>query len=240
MASVALQPNHPNANVTVRCCTYCRRPNHNIRHCHEGFRDSMQLHRDIVETIEVNLVNPDNIDPIVRVFLNSLTLRKLKQLTLIHHDLNMFTFSLYNNNLITLTQTGLYTKRDIVVVLSYYYKTIYINFLGLIERRPELLQQANDPDPREPIKFNIDVLVIPSDKEETFDCPICIDKVDDSKRITTNCNHDVCSTCFENYLSGIKSQNLKEAKCCLCRTIVTSVSFTDVEYCNDIKNKFLV
>jgi hypothetical protein len=65
------------------------------------------------------------------------------------------------------------------------------------------------------------------------------ENVENSKRITSNCNHDVCETCFTTYLTSIQKFNFKNPSCCLCRTNVTSLTFTDNECCNTIKTTFL-
>jgi hypothetical protein len=229
------------SNVTLRKCSYCRQPNHRIGRCHVAYADGKSLHRTIISIIQANFMHQDTLDAAdaaIQIFLNHLSLSKLKVIALIHQGLNVFASNLYNNFLITLSQTSMNTKRDLLVVLNYYYQQISINYL--LSFREDIEEPLQDVANILPRKFNIDTQILLSDKESMFECPICIDKVEDSKRITSNCNHDVCNSCFDNYLSTLQSSNnLKTPSCCLCRSNITTLAFTDVEYCNIIKTKFL-
>lgn len=246
---------HPNVAIALRRCSHCREVGHRILMCRRAFSDGRNLYNVINQIIQANLVNPENIEQAVYLFLNSLTVSKLKLLTIIHSDLNIFASNLYHNYLITLSQTGLRTKRDMVLVLNYYYKQIYAMRLPIFIQEPELFQMFQAPplhrpygspnnqefQPFEPRKFRIETEIKPIDNNDvpTFDCPICLENVENSKRITSNCNHDVCETCFITYLTSIQKFNFKNPSCCLCRTNVTSLTFTDNDCCNTIKTTFL-
>ena len=255
---------HP--NVTQRACSHCRRPGHNMRVCQEAYVDGMTMHNILLEIIEVNIIdyegNYNELDIVIRAYLNNLSLHKLKVLSNVHRDFNITASNLYHNYLITSTQASYNTRRDLLVVLGFYYQKIYLEFLLIMNNSPferDILQEQlrNFHTPRvfrrnnenyavyEPLGeppargFNITTSVLPSNKGDKFECPICYDDVLDTQRITEGCGHDVCVSCFDTYLSGLRENYLKKPTCCMCRSNITTISFTHESCCNTIKNKFL-
>jgi hypothetical protein len=124
-------------------------------------------------------------------------------------------------------------KRDIVIILGYFYQSFYRNlevegylqFLPSVQRKFQVTTSIQ----------NLEPIV-----DSKFQCPICLEEIDGKNRIITNCNHKVCISCFENYLTSIQTTVLeKKPSCCLCRTNITSLIFTSPECCNFIKKKYL-
>lgn len=253
---------HP--NVTQRACSHCRRPGHNMRVCQEAYVDGMTMHNILLEIIDVQINDYEgnfidfDLDIVIRAYLNNLSLHKLKVLSNVHRDLNITASNLYHNYLITLTQSSYNTRRDLLVVLGFYYQKIYLEFLVIMNNSPferDILQEQlrNFHTPRvfrrnnenyvayvpPAPTFNITTTVLPSNKGDKFECPICYDDVLDTQRITEGCGHDVCVSCFDTYLSGLRENYLKKPTCCMCRSNITTISFTDDTCCNTIKNKFL-
>jgi hypothetical protein len=69
-----------------------------------------------------------------------------------------------------------------------------------------------------------------------LECPICITDVEGKNFVTMNCNHGTCYECFDKYLSTTARQPC----CCLCRTTVTKLKFTNTETCDKIKTKYIM
>lgn len=222
--------NIPDSNVVVRRCSHCRLPGHKVNVCREAFIDGNTHHEFLLEIIYAHL-NSDNLDAtpiIVKSYLRNLTLAQLKLITYIHEDINIFSYQLFHQNLITFDQAAMLLKVDIITVLGYYYQSYYRNL-----EVEGYLQSTPPPSVR---KIEIESIQVIPCKETKFQCPICIEQVNDTSRITTNCGHDVCTTCFDNYLSSL--QNAASAKipsCCLCRANITTLTFTSADCCNDIK-----
>jgi hypothetical protein len=241
------------AQRITRCCTHCRQPGHTIVICREAYIDGMTLHNTIISIISINIQNPDNIDGILKEFLTRQPLHKLKLIANIHRDLSIFASNLYHNFLITLSQTAYRNKRDLLVVLGFYYKQIRIRYQQPLDMNVQLQQfqhaytnrhfgdnNNNNNQILGTRKFTINTNIYCSNKEDKFECPICYDEVEDSKRVTTNCKHDVCVNCCDTYLTGVSQQHFKVPKCCMCRTPITNLSFTQEECCNTIKNKLII
>lgn len=67
---------------------------------------------------------------------------------------------------------------------------------------------------------------------ENFDCPICLDCVDNSKCVTLNCNHKFCSTCFSELLKSNTTRQI--ISCSLCRTTVTNLEVCSMHSCEKL------
>lgn len=54
------------------------------------------------------------------------------------------------------------------------------------------------------------------------DCPICMTTIATSSKVTTNCNHNYCNTCFDQLVEHSRIKNESELpKCALCRERIT-------------------
>jgi hypothetical protein len=213
-------------NVTLRCCSYCGIAGHNVRRCMDAYYDGMQIHNQILNVIGQHLVAPQLMDNAVKMFIQSLTLTKLKILSYTHTDLHLFAQQLYTNFQIPLSYQSLSCKRGLIVILGLYYENIYTAYLnGLYRTRPIYVQ-----------KFDIELQLCEQPVNSLpFLCPICLDDINSSQCLQLNCNHEVCSNCFDKYLSSVDIQ--KEPCCSLCRIQTTTVTFQDQDCYDTIKNK---
>jgi len=213
-------------NVTLRCCSYCGTTGHNVRRCIEAYIDGMNIHNQILNIIGEHLVSPQLIDNAVKIFIQSLTLTKLKILSYTHTDLHLFTQQLYNNFQIPLSYQSLSSKRGLTIILCIYYENIYTAYLnGLYRTRPIYVR-----------KFDIELQLSEQPVNTLpFLCPICLDDVNSSQCLQLNCKHEVCVDCFDKYLASIKID--KDPCCSLCRIQTNSIIFQDQECYDTIKNK---
>lgn len=206
--------------MAQRKCGYCRQPSHTIQICALAYQSGRFHHNHLigmVETIDVN-----NVEIPIQMYLKDQLKMELTTLAKYHRNLNLFIHNLYTSHLITFSQSEFSTKKDQILILTYFYLNIAeINY--------------NLKNKKENKKLKIQTIVIPSQKEITFLCPICIEEIPDIRRITTNCNHDLCDTCTNKYLETLRE---KEPTCCICRSSITSLSFTNQECCNTICNSF--
>jgi len=223
--------------AVVRRCSHCRQPGHRIDVCREAYIDGNTHHEFLLEIIyaHIHYDNPGEIHIVVKSYLRNLTLQQLKLITYIHEDINTFSYQLFHINLITFDQAAMLLKEDIITVLGYYYQSYYRNLEveGYIQLLPSILRKFE-------LASSVQNLETTMDSDSKFQCPICLEEVNNINRITPNCNHDVCSTCFETYLSSLQNAVItKKPSCCLCRANVTSLTFTTAECCDYIKKKYL-
>lgn len=72
-----------------------------------------------------------------------------------------------------------------------------------------------------------------------FECPICVDCKPGKERTVTNCNHEVCKTCIDQYLEHqITTVNFPQPRCSLCRTLITTIAFANTDYIDEVSNKY--
>jgi hypothetical protein len=72
-----------------------------------------------------------------------------------------------------------------------------------------------------------------------FECPICVDCKPGKERTVTNCNHEVCKTCIDQYFEHqLKTVNFPKPLCSLCRTGITTITFANTEYIDEVSNKY--
>lgn len=54
------------------------------------------------------------------------------------------------------------------------------------------------------------------------DCPICMNQILTTSKVTTNCNHNYCNSCFDQLVTHAKLRNVNELpKCALCRVQIS-------------------
>ena len=72
-----------------------------------------------------------------------------------------------------------------------------------------------------------------------FECPICVDCKPGKERTVSNCNHEVCKTCVEQYFEHqITTLNFPQPRCSLCRTMITTMTFANTDYIDEVSNKY--
>ena len=96
-------------------------------------------------------------------------------------------------------------------------------------------QQQEDPQPQQqqqqqedPKKNQVVVREIKAsyvENNESFDCPICIESIEGTKRIQLECNHNLCKSCFNNYLAHIQMSPI-EPKCSICRRNIKEIKIS--------------
>jgi hypothetical protein len=109
--------------------------------------------------------------------------------------------------------------------------------LQLQELRQLTLPPLILPQPEVKIKIKLQECCL-----NPFECPICIDRtINPIKKMTLNCGHDVCHSCFRQYLKSI--QKTKPPCCSLCRqeiktaTVYNQSLFLDIQTIIYIINK---
>ena len=102
---------------------------------------------------------------------------------------------------------------------------------------------ANPYTPRDlPLEKKLDILAKSFESETDlteFECPICVDCKPAKERTVSNCNHTVCKTCIDQYLGHqLATVNFPKPRCSLCRTEITTITFANTDYIEEISNKY--
>jgi len=78
--------------------------------------------------------------------------------------------------------------------------------------------------------MNFETIIAEDSSINQFQCPICINEfVHSNEKTMLNCGHDICYSCFTNYIKSIK--NTKPC-CSLCRQIITKITISNEKYKN--------
>lgn len=73
----------------------------------------------------------------------------------------------------------------------------------------------------------------------SFDCPICTDCKPAKDRTVTNCNHEVCKSCIDQFCNHqLTTVNFPVPRCPLCRTVIKTISFANTDYIDEVSNKY--
>jgi hypothetical protein len=71
---------------------------------------------------------------------------------------------------------------------------------------------------------------------ENFDCPICLDCVEQNNSVKLNCAHEFCCTCIREHIKT----NLQNTTCALCRVKVTHLEVYSNNSCEKLKTYAVV
>jgi len=214
-------------------CGHCREPGHTQNHCPRVTQDAENIHLHIRNVRDTG--NGNREIPLRMLFINY-TLHELT--ILMNHiklKLNPLILKLVERNKITFQESLLAFKRNRIKVLIWYYWYASARYAAL--RREQL---ANPPNPRGEKKLNILAKCFEFETNLVeFECPICVDCKPGKERTVTNCNHEVCKTCVEQYLEHqITTVNFPQPRCSLCRTPMTTIAFANTEYIDEVSNKY--
>jgi hypothetical protein len=215
--------NYANYKMDIhgRKCSFCRVAGHTVNNCFTAYQAASILHQSVINVIRVSMEQQQQSRSgtfcCIKNYLKLHNMKELKLITRFHSDFEEF---LLRFNQMDFPTIGIHLKRGLVQRLTLYYFTQI---------------EINITNPQK--KYNIKTSINNLDIDDEFSCPICLDEINYNFKITTNCNHDVCSKCFETYLEKLVSN--KEPCCSLCRTDINCITFTNVDCCNLIKNKYL-
>ena len=222
--------------MSQKKCGHCREVGHTQNHCPRVSQDAEDIHLHIRHVRDTGIGNREI--PL-RILLRMYTVHQLT--ILMNHikiKLNPLILKLVERNKITFQESLLAFKCDRVNVLIWYYWYTSVRYIGL--RREHL---SNPPSPRgAPLEKKLDILAKCFEFETNlaeFECPICVDCKPGKERTVTNCNHEVCKTCVDQYLEHqITTVNFPQPRCSLCRTMITTIAFANTDYIEEVSNKY--
>jgi hypothetical protein len=203
-------------------CAYCKGIGHNKFNCPHARDKMVWVKQQIENRMSTGQQNTMLIN--LQSFLESVPLQDICILLNSILGINDFITLLIQNGSITEEVSRMRYKKDKITVLIWRYLTIY-NSVPFAEQR------------RATKKLNIVTKLEVTTSE--FDCPICVDCTPAKEKIVLNCNHCICKTCMDNYLEyQIIHVNFPKPLCPLCRTVITSLSFENINYMTEVSTKY--
>ena len=208
-------------------CGHCKLTGHQQQNCAKATLDATAFHRQILNICNgetgrerqrlasyLQLINVHDLCILMR-FLSSVRM---------HNRLGRLIKLLIERNKITEAESRFRYKKDRVKVLMWYYWY----------SKPEHKNKSNTPK----MKILPKTFQTVTDLTE-FECPICVDCKPGKDKTVSNCNHTVCNTCMVNYLEHlVTTVNFPKPRCSLCRADITSITFANTDYMEEVVKKY--
>jgi len=209
-------------NLVHKTCTYCKGTGHTKYGC-QHVRDKLIY---IKQQIEVCKSDPIIAIPRLTALFNSLPLTELCLLifNLWENRIKPHIRNLVRIGYINETEAKMRYKTDRIKLLMWRYWYSYL---------PQYIPRQKK------LNYIVAKISVKVDVSEV-DCPICVECKPASEKIVTNCNHCICKTCMDTYLEHqITTLNYPIAVCALCRATITTMTFNNINYMNELSTKYL-
>jgi len=198
-------------------CTLCHEKDHVFISCEKVKIEGEKLHQELVNVI-VRKSPYHSMGYFIETYLERINALNLDCIVAFHTKEVLQEYALQmhlRGDDITINECSLETRKSIIYVLRvYYYNSIFES--GIF--------QSTDPVKNySKLKTKVKQTKCP---KKTFDCPICYLEVEDTFRVTTNCNHTICADCF----TSLEQHDVRKKPLCFyCRTNLKYVTFCDLE-----------
>ena len=220
----------PFIRAAQRNCGHCKQPGHNQFNCQRAIFDAQHYCQSIRNLTEREFVH---VEFSLKMYFNTLTVHQLTILMrYLSRKINPMIEKMIERNKLTQQEARMRLKTNRIKVLLWYFWYTRPRYMEYRRQR----QQGNIPDKK------LDILAksfeTVTDLTE-FDCPICADCKPGKERTVTNCNHSVCKTCIDEFCNHqLTKVNFPEPRCPLCRTHITSLTFANTDYIEEVSNKY--
>ena len=208
-------------------CGHCKLVGHNQSNCDKATIDASHFYQQVrsIKERDASIVK----DSLSYYFNSLMTVHDLSILMkYIENKLLPFIKKLIEKNKITEEEAKFRLKKHRILVLMWYFWFASKKF------------QEYRKNPTSTKK--LDILAKSFELETNladFECPICVDCKPGKERTVTNCNHEVCKTCVEQYFEHqINTLNFPQPRCSLCRTMITTMTFANTDYIDEVSNKY--
>jgi len=238
-------------------CAYCHHIGHNINKCKDPSIEILDktilekmifitvLFRTLISHYEISLCFKELLNLLSYDELKILIYKKnLKKLT-INDDKNTYVHYLrvnYQDKVYSYSNNELKQKLNEISDENYqiygdeYLKTNLIS--DSFELEELLLNRMHEFRPPQR-KFDIKTSTPTSiAKTQTHVCPICLDEINLTDQIITNCNHTFCNDCIQKYFKSLNSNINKPPVCAYCRDPIQSLEIPDPTLCKQIQTKY--
>lgn len=216
------------ARTNKRCCSHCKQPDHTVLTCPKAVTDGEKTHLHIKNIVYNN--NAPLVKDNLLFYLNLITVHDLSILMLfIANKFKPFTLLLIERNKITPDEALFKLKKHRIKALVWYY------WFSTRKYR-EYFKSKSLPN-----THKLDILAKSFECETDltpFECPICVDCKPGKERTVSNCNHEVCKTCISQYFAHQLTNNFPKPRCSLCRTEITTMTFADTDYLDEVSNQY--
>lgn len=210
-------------------CGHCKLVGHNQSNCAKATLDASYFYQRIrsIKEAEASTVR----DRLYTYFKNCMTVHDLTILMkYIELKFVPFVKVLIERQKITEEEAKFRLKKDRITVLMWYF--------WFSSKKYQEYRKNPPPPPTKKLDIIAKSFELETDLS-SFECPICVDCKPGKERTVTNCNHEVCKTCVDQYFEHqITTLNFPKPLCSLCRTLITTIAFANTDYIDEVSNKY--
>jgi hypothetical protein len=232
-----------------RRCGYCTRFGHNQSNCPRANADGLIIHQQINNSIHRALERNYDVKEWLSMILYNYTVRQLsilmKAIFLEGTQATPFMQTLEVYRIVPIGTSLLRLKYDRVLILTWFYLNIPLPFQNnnyifdllnnnlYLKLKIEAKEVIWDEKKNNFLEEEKDVV------ENVFHCPICIENHPFNEKLITNCNHEICKNCMVNFLEHhLINHSSKKPVCSLCRTEISSITFVNKDYKEELTKKY--
>ena len=218
-----------------RKCGHCKQTGHNQYNCPRATQEAEQNLRYI---INITARDPAFVEDSLKFHFNLITVHQLTILMRhISRKLNPLIEKMIERNKLTQQEASMRLKVTRIKVLMWYF---WYSRARYLEYRRQRIANLNYISPEKKLNILAKSFELETDLTE-FDCPICVECKPAKERTVTNCNHEICKICMDQYLNHhLTTVNFPKPLCSLCRTEIKTITFANTEYIEEVSNKYFV
>jgi hypothetical protein len=223
----------PFIRAAQRNCGHCKQPGHNQFNCPIATQEAEQYCQYIRNLTQRDITM---VEQSLKSYFNLLTVPKLKNIMRhITRKLTPLIEKMIERNKLTQEEASMRKKSNRIKVLLWYF---WYSRPRYIEYRRFRLENPRDIHPERKLDILAKSFELETDLT-SFDCPICTDCKPGKERTVTNCNHEVCKDCIDQYFDHqLATVNFPKPRCSLCRTEIKTITFANTDYIDEISNKY--
>jgi hypothetical protein len=212
-----------------RKCGHCKKTGHNQFNCPRATLDAEQFCQYIRNLTQRDFVH---VEFSLKMYFNTLTVHQLTILMRhLSRKINPMIEKMIERNKLTQQESRMRLKANRTKVLLWYFwytRPRYMEYRrfiqqGIADKKLDILAKSFETV---------------TDLTE-FECPICTECKPGKEKTVTNCNHLVCKTCIDEFCNHqLTTVNFPQPRCPLCRTNITSLTFANTDYIQEVSNKY--
>lgn len=210
-------------------CSYCRREGHDIRTCdHPIINHNIQRMKHRYQLYYSSPYQSAHL--LRRLFTCYLSNYSADHIRAVVVHLRIGTTSLSKSH--GIQRICDYFEQQSNIIVPYSNVQAYEgNWISNYREQPTNIQWTAPPTVQNSvIKMNF---VSSSEEKITnaFDCPICLDTINEEEGVKLNCSHIFCSTC----ISQVVKLNTHDVSCAVCRENISVINVTSNKVCEQLK-----
>jgi zinc-RING finger domain len=114
-----------------------------------------------------------------------------------------------------LQRTIVQVRRQKAYAWAKYYETLNSSLQQDRRQHERITRIVSEDSIPEHIKTELKTMATTLHKK--WECPVCLEMIDDGDLEITNCGHFYCKTCLQTHIETFKQRGETKYNCCVCR-----------------------